>query len=65
MITMLIYIIIGLFVANYYFDKWYGEEYYLAKIKGEIEPGMLNIQLLFMTIFWPLLIIKDIIDNVW
>lgn len=63
MITSILYIIVGLFVAYYYFDKWYGEEYYLAKIKGEIEPPMVSIQLLFMTIIWPLLIIKDIFDN--
>ena len=63
MISIFLYIIIGLFISYYYFDKWYGEEYYIAKIKGEVEPAMVSIQLLLMTIIWPFLIIKDLLDN--
>ena len=60
MIHVFIYIIIGIILAFYFWNKEYVNDYREAKRTGEIEHGMVCIYLVVVTIFWPLKIIWNL-----
>ena len=48
-------------LANMWFEKEFGEEYKALSENGEVDVGMVSLLLLFMTIFWPLKLVYNLI----
>lgn len=59
-IMLPLYFIIGLFVTKYDWDKNYKKDYDELKAIGEVEDGIVAMHMLLTTIFWPLVLIKNI-----
>lgn len=55
MIYSVIYIVIGVVLAFYWFDKEYKEEYNKVKEEeGAVEDSIVCLLLLFFMVFWPI-----------
>lgn len=48
------YVIIGFIIVYYYFEKKFGEEYRIAKNKGETEDATVCLYLILLVIIWPI-----------
>lgn len=58
----ILYLVIGLFVANKYWQSRFKKEYEAAKASEEgVEEGMASLVLLCITAFWPLILIAKLI----
>ena len=53
--------VVGMYLANMWFKKEFGEEYKTLSENGEVEAGMVSLLLLFMTIFWPLKLVYNLV----
>ena len=62
-ICIFIYILIGLFVMNNYWKKNHEKEYKDLKEKREVEDGMVILYMLGITIFWPIVLVKNLINK--
>jgi hypothetical protein len=61
MIGTLIYLVVGLLLAIYWFKRDYSKEYNeLAKNK-EVEKGMAELLMFIMCLFWPIVMVKNLI----
>ena len=52
---------VGMCLANMWFEKEFGEEYKALSENGEVDVGMVSLLLLFMTIFWPLKLVYNLV----
>lgn len=60
----ILYLVIGLFVANKYWQSRFKKEYEAAKTSEEgVEEGMVGVVLLCLTAFWPLILIVKLIKK--
>ena len=50
-----------MYLANYWFKKEFQEDYNTLSQNGEVETGTVSLLLLFMTIFWPLKLVYNLI----
>lgn len=50
-----------MYLADMWFKKEFQEEYKLLSENGEVETGMVSLLLLFMTIFWPMKLVYNLI----
>lgn len=57
----IIYIVIGIILMLYWWNKDYALEYALAKAKGEVQDSAACLLMLGMITFWPLKLIHKII----
>ena len=62
-VWVLIYILIGFFVMNYDWKKNHEKEYEELKRKKEADKGMAMIYMLCITIFWPIVLVKNLINK--
>ena len=60
-VCFIAYMVVGIYLANIWFEKDFGEEYKTLSEKGEVEMGMVSFLLLFMTIFWPLKLVYNLV----
>ena len=60
-ICLVAYMIVGIFLANYWFKKEFQEDYNTLSQNGEVETGMTSLLLLIMAFFWPLKLAYNLI----
>jgi len=61
MIKTILYLLIGVCLSCYWWDKTYKKAYNEAKESKEgAEEGMASILLILMTIFWPILLVRNL-----
>jgi H+/gluconate symporter-like permease len=61
MIGTMIYLVVGVLLAIYWFKRDYSKEYKeLAKNK-EVEKGMAELLMVIMCLFWPIVMVKNLI----
>ena len=61
-----IYIIVGLFLSIFWWNKKYKRDYDYAKAKEDgVEDGMAVLFLLILMTFWPLVAIYKLIKKLW
>ena len=60
-VCLIVYMVVGTYLANRWFKKEHEKEYKLLSENGEVETGMVSLLLLFMTIFWPLKLVYNLI----
>lgn len=57
-IILIIYLLIGICLTMYWWNKSYKKSYDEAKASGEgVEKGMVNILLTTLMVFWPIVLI--------
>ena len=59
----IIYIVIGIILMLYWWNKDYALDYALAKAKGEVQDSAACLLMLGMITFWPLKLIHKIIKK--
>ncbi len=63
-IFTLIYLLIGICLTMYWWNKSYKKSYDEAKASGEgVEKGMVNILLTTLMIFWPFVLIYKLLNK--
>lgn len=63
-IAIMVYFIIGFVLSSYWFTRDYEEEYKKSIEDGEsVEKGMVSFLLLLMTVFWPIVLVKNLIKH--
>lgn len=63
-VAIIVYLFIGLILTYYWFTRDYEKEYEESIEKGEeVEKGMVNLLMLMMTAFWPIILIKNLIKR--
>lgn len=60
-IASITYLVVGLLLANKWFNDEYKDEYDELKKNGEVQPAMACILLMAMAIFWPIKLIYNLI----
>lgn len=60
-VCLIVYIVVGMYLANYWFKKEFQEDYNTLSQNGEVEAGMVSLLLLFMTILWPLKLVYNLV----
>ena len=55
------YLIVGFLLCFYWFDRDYSKEYKELEDSEEEDKGGMNIILLVLAVFWPIVVIKNII----
>ena len=63
MISIIIYLGIGIVLSSIWFKKDYEPEYKELQQKGELEKGMAEILMMGMAIFWPFKLVKKLIKE--
>ena len=59
----IIYIVIGICLMFYWWNKDYSLEYKYAKQSGELQESMVSLLLLFCIFFWPIMLIFKLIKK--
>ena len=59
----IIYIVIGICLMFYWWNKDYSFEYKCAKQSGELQESMVSLLLLFCIFFWPIMLIFKLIKK--
>lgn len=63
-IAIMAYFIVGFVLSYYWFARDYEEEYKKSIEDGEsVEKGMVSFLLLLMTVFWPIVLVKNLIRH--
>ena len=62
-IVVITYFVIGLVLVFYWYERDYHKEYVELNEKEEVEKGMVNMFLLFLWVFWPINMIKNIVKH--
>jgi hypothetical protein len=57
------YFIVGSFLVFYWYKRYYHKKYNELMNKGEVEKGAGELFFLFLLVFWPIVIIKNIIKH--
>jgi uncharacterized protein YneF (UPF0154 family) len=60
-VCLIIYMVVGMYLANMWFEKEFGEEYKTLSENGKVETGTVSLLLLFMTILWPLKLVYNLV----
>ena len=64
MTLMMIYLVIGLVLSFYWWDKTYKKDYNKAKASDKgVEEGMAVNELLIMMFFWPMILTLNLFFN--
>ena len=53
-IFVIIYILVGLLIMTYDWDKYHKEEYKRLKAQNEVEDSAAVLYMLYVTTFWPI-----------
>ena len=63
-IAIMAYFIVGFVLSYYWFARDYEDEYEKSIDDGEpVEKGMVSFLLLLMTVFWPIVLVKNLIKH--
>ena len=62
-VCILIYILIGFFVMNDDWKKNHEKEYEELKRKKEADKGMVTIYMMCVTLLWPIVLVKNLINK--
>ena len=60
-LTITLYIVVGLLVASIEYERKYKHEYNILKNTVGVEDGALGIVLLVLTFGWPIVLIKNFV----
>lgn len=60
-IGIIVYFVLGLVLAFYWYERDYSKKYEELEKEEGVEKGMVNIFLLFLWVFWPINMIKNLI----
>lgn len=60
-IGIIVYFVLGLILTLYWYERDYSKKYKELEQKEGVEKGMANIFLLFLWVFWPINMIKNLI----
>ena len=61
MIGTMIYLVVGILLAIYWFKRDYSKEYNELAENKEVEKGMAELLMLIMCLFWPIVMVKNLI----
>ena len=60
---IVVYFIIGIILSIYWWNKEYEEDYEKLKKMNEVDESGTMIFLMFLTVFWPIKFIKNLINK--
>ena len=63
-LTITLYIVVGLLVTSIEYERKYKHEYNILKNTVGVEDGALGIVLLVLTFGWPIILIKKLVMSI-